>query len=73
MAKHDTLLNAKIFKIHFRNNSAIDNTLYSLLDFCSMEGLETRQFYTADVLHGSDELTYYEIKKQILKTGTKEL
>ena len=34
------LLNAKIFKMHFRNTAEADNKVYSLLDFCSLEGLE---------------------------------
>ena len=70
MDNHDKLLNTKIFEMHFRNSSQVDNKTYSLIDFCSLEELESRQFYTTE---DSDNYTYYEIKKQILKTGNKKL
>ena len=72
MEDHSKLLNAKIFKMHFRNTAEADHKLFSLLDFCNLEGLENRQFYVADAVLGSDDYTYYEIKKQILKTGSKQ-
>ena len=59
--------------MHFRNSAEADNKVYSLFDFCSLEEIENKQFYVANAVHGSDDYTYYEIKKQILMTGNKKL
>ena len=71
-------MSAKVFKMHKRiKNPQEEEKTYSIDDFRSMDlaQVENRQFY---IFNSSSTIeleihSYYEIKKQNIKSGTKEL
>ena len=70
-------MSAKVFKMHHKMNNLQEDLTYSMNDFRSMDltQLENRQFF----IYNSSETfefeihSYYEIKKQIISSGSKNL